>query len=168
MPHTWGPKAGRQFQRAQAAVPAASTATPAVAAARRRVLFVCIGNSCRSQMAEGFALRYGADVMEAMSAGLAPASLVAPLTRKAMLEHKRIDLSAHWPKSIFEVTGPFDIIVNLSGEPLPPQLRGVSVRTWAVDDPVLGDEAVQLAAAEKIEGLVQQLILELRGGRASR
>lgn len=161
MPHTWGPKAGRQFQNAQATAPqkpAAATNPPP-----RRVLFVCIGNSCRSQMAEGFARRYGADVMEPMSAGLAPASLVAPLTRQAMLEHKRIDLSRHWPKSIFEVTGPFDIIVNLSGEPLPPQLRGAAVRTWAVDDPVTGDEKVHLAAADKIEGMVQQLILELRG-----
>ncbi len=115
MPHTWGPKAGRQFHRE----PAAATPQPRAAAVqRRRVLFVCIGNSCRSQMAEGFAKHYGADVMETSSAGLAPATLVAPLTRQAMLEHKHIDLSPHWPKSVFEVTGPFDIIVNLSGEPL--------------------------------------------------
>ena len=39
----------------------------------KRVLFVCIGNSCRSQMAEGFARAYGSDVMAPASAGLAPA-----------------------------------------------------------------------------------------------
>ena len=48
------------------------------------MLFVCIGNACRSQMAEGFARSYGADVMEAHSAGLAPAVSVPSLTRQVM------------------------------------------------------------------------------------
>jgi arsenate reductase (thioredoxin) len=127
-----------------------------------RVLFVCIGNSCRSQMAEGFALSYGKDVMAVESAGLAPATLVAPLTRKVMLEAKHIDLSEHWPKPVFDTTGPFDMIVNISGHPLPPEISAGQVRVWTVEDPVLGDEAVQLKVANEIEGLVQQLILELR------
>ena len=42
------------------------------AAAKRRVLFVCIGNSCRSQVAEAFARAYGSDVMEVQSAGVSP------------------------------------------------------------------------------------------------
>ena len=46
----------------------------------KRVLFVCIGNACRSQMAEAFARTYGSDVMIAASAGLAPAMGVAPDT----------------------------------------------------------------------------------------
>src|SRR5579872_2906966 len=53
-----------------------STAPPAQAAtslksapAKKRVLFVCIGNSCRSQMAEAFARAYGSDIMEVQSAG---------------------------------------------------------------------------------------------------
>jgi len=53
--------------------------------------------------------------------------------------------------------------VNLSGEPLPPQLRGQTVRTGAVEDPVTGDQKVHLAAADKIEGMVQRLVLEFRG-----
>ena len=44
----------------------------------KRVLFVCIGNSCRSQMAEGFARAYGSDVMAVASAGLSPATRIAP------------------------------------------------------------------------------------------
>ena len=45
-----------------------------------RVLFVCLGNSCRSQMAEGFARAYGQGVWEVESAGLMPATIIAPLT----------------------------------------------------------------------------------------
>ena len=53
---------------------------------RRNVLFVCLGNICRSAMAEAFANRYGADVLQAASAGLTPAYANAPLTQKVMLE----------------------------------------------------------------------------------
>src|ERR1035438_4440981 len=49
-----------------------------------RVLFICIGNSCRSQMAEGFARQYASDVMLAASAGLAPAFMIAPDTVRAI------------------------------------------------------------------------------------
>jgi len=59
--------------------------------ALKRVLFVCIGNACRSQMAEGFARAYGADVMIPASAGLAPAMNVARDTKTAMAE-KDIDI----------------------------------------------------------------------------
>ena len=157
MPHTWGPHAGRHLRRQEPAP------TPAALGRRRiKVLFVCIGNSCRSQMAEGFALRYGQDVMEVASAGLAPATMVAPLTAKAMLDSKGIDLSGQWPKSVFDVTGDFDVIINISGQLLPPSITAPDIRAWAVHDPVLDDETVQLEVANKVELLVQQLILELR------
>ena len=165
MPHTWGPNAGRHLRRQEAPAPPAPVAGPR----KVRVLFVCIGNSCRSQMAEGFALRYGADVMEVASAGLAPANLVAPLSAKAMLESKGIDLSGHWPKSLADLTGAFDIIINISGHPLPPSITAKDVRAWTVRDPVLDDEAVHLQVASQIESLVQQLVLELRDrGRPAR
>ena len=157
MPHTWGPRAGRQFANAPETAPAG----PAPAG-KLRVLFVCIGNSCRSQMAEGFALSYGRDVMAVESAGLAPATLVAPLTRKVMLEAKHIDLTGHWPKALSDVTGPFDIALNISGHPMPPGFSAGELRVWNVEDPVSGDESVQLKVANKIEALVQQLILEVR------
>ena len=163
MPHTWGPKAGRQFTAAHQSAGPIAFQQPAITPSQKlRVLFVCIGNSCRSQMAEGFALHYGKDVMHAASAGLSPATLVAPLTRKAMLEDKGIDLREHWPKSVFETPGPFDLIVNISGHPLPPAITATEHRTWKVDDPVTGDQAVHQRVATQIESLVQQLILELR------
>lgn len=165
MPHTWGPKAGKQFQPRQAAA-AASTPSPASVAPRLlRVLFVCIGNSCRSQMAEGFARKYGSDVMEVASAGLAPATLVSPLSRQAMLESKGIDLADHWPKSLFEMHGPWDLIVNISGMTMPPTAHARQIRIWTVPDPVVDPLPVHIQVANQIETLVQQLVLELRAGK---
>src|SRR5579871_1009678 len=65
---------------------AATRSAPDPAAAKKRVLFLCIGNSCRSQMAEGFARAYGSDVMTPLSAGLSPAPIVAPLTKLTLAE----------------------------------------------------------------------------------
>src|ERR1700760_227104 len=70
------------------AVPPPLPATPIQTAGtvKKRILFVCIGNSCRSQMAEAFARAYGSDVLWVQSAGLSPASIVAPLTKQMLAE----------------------------------------------------------------------------------
>ena len=131
-----------------------------------RVLFVCIGNACRSQMAEAFARTYGADVMVAKSAGLYPADMIPPTTAQLMLE-KNISLNGCVPKG-FEQTGAnFDLIVNMSGLPLGAGLS-VPVRDWKVDDPIRLPEKQHRAVRDRIEMLVQSLILELRRKQNSR
>ena len=127
----------------------------------QRVLFVCIGNACRSQMAEGFARAYGADVMVAASAGIAPAFTVAADSKRAMKE-KNIDLGDHFPKSVQQLgRARFDLIVNMSGVDLPPSITA-PVRNWQVKDPVATDYDVHCEVRDQIERLVMDLILELR------
>jgi arsenate reductase len=126
---------------------------------RRRVLFVCIGNSCRSQMAEAFARRYGSDVIEPESAGLVPCEMVAPVTKEVMLE-KNIDLDDCVPKGLAETGGKFDLIVNMSGRPL--SRVGAPVRDWAVEDPIWVSRRRHCEIRDEIEMRVQRLILELR------
>ncbi len=131
---------------------------------RKRVLFVCIGNACRSQMAEAFARTYGSDVLIPGSAGLYPADFLARDTVRAMAE-KNIDLSDQFPKSIRQVArAPFDLIVNMSGEPLPLE-TGADVREWDVEDPVSLDYDDHCAVRDEIERMVMSLVLELRRGQ---
>lgn len=126
-----------------------------------QVLFVCIGNAIRSQMAEGFARCYGSDVLIAKSAGLNPATNIMPMTRKIMLE-RNIDLGDVLPKPVSDHQGDtFDLIVNLSGRALPSDLRA-PVRDWKIKDPMGQKEQAYRDAADEIERLVMQLILELR------
>lgn len=128
---------------------------------KQRVLFVCVGNSCRSQMAEGFARTYGSDVMVAASAGLYPAPSVARLTREVMAA-KNIDLNQHFPKSLSEVDFPsYDVVVNLSGYMLPIDTPA-RVLHWEVDDPIGENKQVYERIAGQVEMLVMQLVLELR------
>jgi arsenate reductase (thioredoxin) len=131
----------------------------------QRVLFVCIGNSCRSQMAEGFALRYGKDVMAAESAGVAPAIDIARLTKEVMRD-KAISLDDHVPKSIYDLEiQEFHLVVNMSGFPLK---LPVPVRDWVVEDPIGQSQEVFEKVRDQIENLVMSLILELRNPRVEK
>lgn len=131
-----------------------------------RVLFLCIGNSCRSQMAEGYARTYGSDVMIPLSAGLAPAAMVSPVTLKVMKE-KNIDLEDAFPKGIEEVLkdGPADLIVNISCRTLPFGV-GVPVEDWKVRDPIGEKESVFREVSSEIENRVMRLVLSLRNQNA--
>jgi arsenate reductase len=76
------------------------------------VLFVCTGNSCRSQMAEGLARRLRGNVIEAFSAGVYP----SPVSRRAIqvMSEIGIDISWHQPKHVDDLCGiVFDYVVTL-------------------------------------------------------
>jgi len=116
-------------------------------------------------MAEGFARTYGSDVMEAVSAGLAPAISIPPLTRKVMLE-KNIDLAEHFPKGVDAVIGDgADLIINMSGQKLPAK-SVAPVEDWLVRDPIGQSEEIYRAVRDEIEQRVMRLILGMRA-RAS-
>ena len=127
---------------------------------RKRVLFVCIGNSCRSQMAEAFARAYGDDVLIAGSAGLAPAFTVAPDTIRAMAE-KNLDVRAHFPKSLRQMErAQFDRVINMSGVPLPEMSSPVV--DWEVADPIGLNYGEHCQVRDDIERKTMDLILDLR------
>ena len=134
---------------------------------RTKVLFVCIGNACRSQMAEGFARTYGSDVLEVDSAGLMPASMIPEVTRHVMAE-KGIDLADQYPKDVQDVRlHDVDLVVNLSGL----SLRGLPIthaREWKVKDPMGEKESFHREVRDRVERLVMDLILEMRTQPPSR
>lgn len=127
----------------------------------KKVLFVCIGNSCRSQMAEAFARAYGSDVVIPASAGLMPAGSIAPDTLRAM-DEKGLNLRDHFPKSIAHLgRAEFDLAVNMSGFDLP---NGVGARVvdWEVPDPVSLEYDEHCEVRDLLERRVMELILKLR------
>jgi arsenate reductase (thioredoxin) len=131
---------------------------------RKRVLFVCLGNACRSQMAEGFARTYGSDALIPASAGVSPAIAVAPDTIRAMLE-KNIDLREHFPKSIRHLGRvQWDVVVNMS-ETFVSEDTGLRLVEWEVPDPVFMEYEDHCRVRDVIERNVMNLILELRRER---
>lgn len=111
-------------------------------------------------MAEGFAKSYGSDVLEAQSAGLAPALALAPLTHAVMLE-KNIDLGDYYPKELDRITMQPDLIVNMSGYELQLQRPGL-IEEWDVLDPIGESEETFRTVRDEIERRVLELIERLR------
>ncbi len=125
----------------------------------KRIGFVCIGNACRSQMAEGFARHYGSEIFEAQSAGLAPAMRVPEETVRVMAE-KGINIAEAFPKDLrIYPRNHFDLVVNMSGY----RLEGFpAVREWTVRDPYGANDKTYRAVRDQIEKLVLELVKELR------
>ena len=106
------------------------------------VLFLCTGNSCRSQMAEGFLREYGSDKFNAYSAGTEPAERVHPLAVQVMTE-KGIDISNQEPKNVGQYLGRMAVrhlIIVCAGanEKCPRIFPGMMNRHfWPFDDPAV-------------------------------
>jgi arsenate reductase len=133
----------------------------------KKVLFVCVGNSCRSQMAEGFANALGKGKVVAFSAGTMPAARVHPLAIEAMRE-MGIDISRQYPKSIAEFDlCEFDAVISLceadTDTLCPATFVGVREQ-WNIPDPVgLPMEAfrqVRDTIGERVKALVNRLLME--------
>ncbi|MBI3693375.1 MAG: low molecular weight phosphatase family protein [Acidobacteria bacterium] len=129
-----------------------------------RVLFVCIGNSCRSPMAEAFANHLGAGVVEASSAGVYAAPIIQPETIQVMAE-RGIRLEPREPRNLlFEDPSKIDLVVNMSGVPLAPLRQGLADReiVWHVRDPIGQTPEIYRQVRDEIERKVVELLKELR------
>lgn len=141
----------------------ASTLYSKVKDERINVLFVCLGNASRSQMAEAFAKAYGPDVMRASSAGLLPARHVLSTTRMVM-DEKSISLRGAVPKSLAQFAlDEFDLVVNMSGHALPK--TSSPVVKVLVRDPNGKDETVHRHVRDRVEAIVEELVHMLRLAR---
>jgi arsenate reductase (thioredoxin) len=99
-----------------------------------RILFACVGNSCRSQMAEAFCRKLARDV-ECESAGSSPAEKVAPHAVAAMKE-VGIDISAARTKGFRDViAGGFDYMVSMGCTVTCPVVPGAKEIRWDIPDP---------------------------------
>ena len=104
---------------------------------KKRVLIICTGNSCRSQMAEGFWRHYAGDRWDVFSAGLTPIG-VNPLAIEVMAE-LGIDIGAHESNSIREYAEqPFDLVITVCSHAdrhCPVFPGGGQKLHWPFDDP---------------------------------
>lgn len=132
-----------------------------------KILFLCTGNSCRSQMAEGWARALAPDRFEAFSAGIYPC-FVHPLAVKVMRE-AGVDISGQYSKHVEDLDGiPFDYIVTLCGHadencPSSP-LHGKRVHR-PFEDPVFarGTEAEVLKSFRTVRDQIRRFVEGMPG-----
>jgi arsenate reductase len=129
----------------------------------KKVLFVCIENSCRSQMAEALAHLLAADILEAASAGSQPSGQVNPLAVIAMNEIG-YDLSTHRSKSLAEVSrGNFDYVITMGCGDECPFIPAEFHEDWEIPDPKGKSLAAMRETRELIAGRIQDLAEKVRG-----
>jgi len=131
----------------------------------KRVLFVCVGNSCRSQMAEALARHHASDVIEPSSAGISPLGTITDATRQVLLE-RGIRMPGQRSKGTSETDlAATELIVNLTGIHGPALFRervGAVVEDWEVTDPYGDDLGVYRRVCDEIEGRILELAARLR------
>jgi arsenate reductase len=130
-----------------------------------KLLFVCTGNSARSQMAEGFARRFGGEQIEAHSAGVEP-SRMNPFA-VAVMREKGIDISGQYSKAFDETLARrMDLVVTVCGHAnescpvLPPEVKRLH---WPLEDPAAaqGTDAEKLARFQEIRDQIEARIVGL-------
>ena len=125
-----------------------------------KVLYLCTGNSCRSQMAEGFLKAFGKDKYEAFSAGTKPTQ-VNPLSIKAM-DEIGIDISSHSSQSVEEFCQQtFDFVITVCGNAketcpaFPGEYKGIH---WDLEDPAdaVGNEEEKMTKFREIRDKIKR------------
>ena len=100
----------------------------------KRVLFVCVENSNRSQMAEAFAHIHGGDQVDALSAGSAPSGQINPKAVRFMAE-LGYDLTTHASKSLDDIDGEFDAVITMGCGDNCPWMPAKLREDWGLPDP---------------------------------
>ena len=136
-------------------------------ASRPSVLFVCIHNAGRSQMAAAFLRDLAGEAVEVRSAGSDPGERVNPAAVEAMAE-VGIDISDQIPKLLtFEAVETADVVITMGCGDACPVVPGTSYRDWKLEDPAgKGIEAVR-PIRDEIKTRVQALISELLPAQSS-
>jgi arsenate reductase len=129
-----------------------------------KILFICIGNMCRSPMAEAIARALGGQHVEAYSAGLGPSGLIAPFAESALAElgYSSDGLSSKGLDAV--PVEDMDVVVSLLGAyglRFIPATVGAHTEGWSVPDPVGEDEEMFVATARLLERRIRALLDEL-------
>ena len=127
----------------------------------KRVLFVCVHNAGRSQMAAGLLRDLAGDDVRVETAGSAPADEINPMAVQAMAE-RGIDLGQEFPKPLRDDTVRLaDIVITMGCGDACPVYPGKRYEDWQLDDPAGRDLATVRRIRDEIDVRVQSLVREL-------
>ena len=127
---------------------------------KKKVAFICVHNSCRSQMAEGWAKKLGSDVLEVYSAGTERYPEVKLLAVKVM-EEDGVNMSSHYPKLLSDIPEEVDILITMGCNVICPFIPNDHSEDWGLDDPSGGPiedyRNTRDLIKEKVEDLIRRV-----------
>ncbi len=128
---------------------------------KKVIAFVCTHNSCRSQMAEGWANFLGNDILEVYSAGTEEYPAPKPLAIEVM-EDALVDMSNHYSKLIIEIPKELDILITMGCGVECPYIPTKHREDWGLDDPSGGPKKRFEETRDLIKEKVEDLILRIK------
>jgi arsenate reductase len=147
----------------------ASDQPPLTSLCKLRLLFICIGNSCRSPMAESIGLRDSSDLFESSSAGLSPLGVVQKLTLQT-LRRNGYPTDALYSKPILNNEwAASHLVINMSGyqkERTFPRTEWHKVEDWEIEDPYGEDPDFYQRIFEDIRTRIEVLTARVRARRS--
>lgn len=127
---------------------------------KKTVAFVCVHNSCRSQMAEGWAKKLGEEVLEAYSAGTENYPEVKPMAVQVM-EEAGVEMKEHMPKLLSDIPPKLDIVITMGCNVDCPYLPCNHREDWGLTDPsggpIEGFRKTRDIIKEKVEDLIERI-----------
>ncbi len=129
---------------------------------RKRILFACRENACRSQMAAAFARYLGGDKIDAISAGSDPVEKVNPIMQTVMAE-KGIDLAFARPRSLEDAVAVHrpEMIVTMGCQEACLNTPGVKIEDWELPDPAGQPEHIMREVCNEIENRIRRLVKQI-------
>ena len=128
---------------------------------KTKVAFICIHNSCRSQMAEALARELGGDILESYSAGTEEYKEVKPLAVE-VIEEIGISMDDHYPKLINEIPEEVDIVITMGCGVVCPFIPSRHEEDWGLDDPSGGTIEDFRMTRDLIEEKTKDLIKRIK------
>lgn len=132
---------------------------------KKKVAFVCVHNSCRSQMPEGWAKKLGSEVFEVYSEGTESYPEVKPLAIKVM-EEAGVDMSGHYPKLLSDIPTEVDILITMGCNVKCPHVLCRYKEDWGISDPSGGTiedyRRTRDVIKEKVEDLIEMVRRECK------
>lgn len=129
----------------------------------KKVAFVCVHNSCRSQMAEGWAKKLGKGIIDAYSAGTEDYPEVKPGAVQVM-EEVGVDMSSHKPKLLSDIPEEIDILITMGCNVVCPFVPCSHSEDWGLEDPSGGPIEGFRETRDMIKEMVEELIKRIQEG----
>lgn len=128
---------------------------------KKKAAFICVHNSCRSQMAEGWAKKLGSDVLEVYSAGTEEYPEVKPLAVQVMKE-VGVDMTGHYPKLLSDIPEEVDILITMGCNVVCPFVPNSHSEDWGLEDPSGGPIEDYRKTRDLIKKRVEELIKRVK------
>jgi arsenate reductase len=122
-----------------------------------KIAFICVHNSCRSQMAEGWANELASDIFEVYSAGTEDYPQVKPLAVEVMTE-AGVDTSKQYPKLLEDIPAELDIVVTMGCNVECPFLPSKHREDWGLDDPSGGP----IEGFRETRDIIKEKVLDIK------